>query len=52
MKYYPEIGAERVYVDPELCRGCGCCVITWPNDARAMKIVHPVEHIPDSLAIY
>ena len=25
IKYHTEIGEERAYIDPEICRGCGCC---------------------------
>ncbi len=52
LKFFPELGGERAYVDAEKCRGCGCCVITCPGEARTMKIVRPPEHIPDSLGIY
>ncbi len=47
MKYYPELGEERAYVDTEICMGCGNCVIQCPIGARAMKLVQPPEFIPD-----
>jgi len=47
MKYYPEFGEERAYIDPDECIGCGLCVITCPAEARKMKIVRPPEHIPE-----
>jgi len=48
IKYYPEIGEERAYIDTEKCMGCGSCVISCPNEARAMKLVRPPEHIPEA----
>ena len=47
MKYYPEFGEERAYIDTEKCMGCGCCVISCPSEARTMKLVRPLDHIPD-----
>jgi len=52
MKSYPDIKGERAFVDVEVCRGCGCCVIACPNEARKMKIVRPPEHIREAGAIY
>ena len=52
VKYYPEIGEERAYIDTEKCLGCGCCVIDCPAGARAMKLVRPPEHIPDTHGAY
>ncbi len=51
MKYYPEFGEERAYIDTEKCMGCGCCVTGCPNEARAMKLVRPPEHIPDAAPV-
>jgi len=47
MKYYPEFGEERTYVDTEKCMGCGNCVILCPIGARTMKPVQPPDFIPD-----
>ncbi len=47
MKYYPEFGEERTYVDTGKCMGCGNCVILCPIGARTMKLVQPPEFIPD-----
>lgn len=47
MKYYPELGEERSYIDTGKCMGCGNCVIQCPIGARTMKLVHPPEFIPD-----
>ncbi len=52
IKFYPELGAERAYIDAELCTGCGDCIITCPSGARGMKIGRPPEYIPDALSIY
>lgn len=46
MKYYPEFGEERAYIDSEECIGCGVCVLTCPAEARTMKLVRPPEYIP------
>jgi len=48
-KLYPELDAERAYVDPQFCMGCGVCVITCPGKARTMKLVRPPEHVPAEL---
>jgi NAD-dependent dihydropyrimidine dehydrogenase PreA subunit len=48
MKEYPGLKGERAYSDPDVCRGCGSCVITCKSGARSMKVVHPPEHVPES----
>ncbi|MBA7651113.1 hypothetical protein ES703_58928 [subsurface metagenome] len=52
MKDYPEFGEERAYVDTEKCIGCGLCVISCPAEAWTMKLVRPLEHIPEPGAEY
>jgi len=47
MKYYPEFGEERAYIDADRCMGCGNCVIQCPIGARTMKLVRLPEFIPD-----
>jgi len=49
MKYYPQLHDERSFTDTEKCMGCGCCVISCPNEARTMKLVRPPEHVPEAL---
>jgi ferredoxin/biotin operon repressor len=49
MKYYPEFGGERAFVDADKCMGCGSCVLTCPSEARTMKLVRPPEHVPTEL---
>ncbi|MDD5288205.1 MAG: 4Fe-4S binding protein [Dehalococcoidales bacterium] len=48
MKFYPEYGGERAYVDEAICMGCGACVETCPAGARSMRIVEPPD--PDTAA--
>lgn len=33
--------------DFEKCTGCGNCVVKCPSGARSMKLVHPLEWIPE-----
>lgn len=47
MKYHPDFGEERASTQPELCIGCGLCVITCPTEAREMKLVRLPDHIPE-----
>ena len=47
MKYYPELGVMRAYVDEEKCAGCGNCVETCPIDARSMKAIAGPEYITE-----
>ncbi len=47
MKFYPEYGKEKAYVDVELCMGCGNCVETCPTGARTFKLVRPVEWVTE-----
>ncbi len=48
IKYYPELGDERIHIDTEKCMGCGCCVVNCPSQALSLKLVRPPQHIPDS----
>jgi translation initiation factor RLI1 len=45
MKFYPELGQERAFVDAEIFMGCGSCVVTCPGKARTMKLVRTPEHV-------
>ena len=48
MKYYPEFGEERSYIDAEKCMGCGCCVIQCPVGAPTMRMWQPdPSYIPE-----
>jgi ferredoxin/biotin operon repressor len=49
MKFYPELGQERAFIDAEICMGCGSCVVTCPGKARTMKLVRAPEHVPAEL---
>jgi ferredoxin len=40
-------GKKRSVTDIKECIGCGICVIGCPQNARKMKLVRPLEHIPD-----
>jgi ferredoxin len=42
-KYLRDFGDEGLYVDENLCMGCGCCVETCPTGALTMKLVDPPE---------
>ena len=47
MKFYPEYGEERAYIDEEICMGCGNCVETCPAGIHGMKVVEPPETLTD-----
>lgn len=49
MKYYPEFGEERAFIDADKCMGCGSCVYTCPAEARTMELIRPPEHVPEDL---
>jgi ferredoxin len=52
-KRLDEKSAQKViHVDPEMCRGCGHCVITCPSSHLRMKLIRRPEHIPEALTIY
>lgn len=38
-----------ITVDPDLCKGCGNCVVTCPTQALHMQIVHGPEWIVDEI---
>lgn len=46
MKFYPEYGGERAYIEPDECFGCGVCVANCPNGARRLVVVKPPDSIP------
>lgn len=54
MKKYPGIKKWKADVNPEICIGCGNCVIKCPKEgALILKLVRPPEHIPSGdLDIY
>jgi NAD-dependent dihydropyrimidine dehydrogenase PreA subunit len=52
MKKYDGIEKEKAFCDPAICRGCGSCNITCKPGARTMKLVRPLEHVPEALSIY
>ena len=43
MKFYPEYGEERAYIDENIYMGCGNCIETCPSGTRGMKVVEPPE---------
>ncbi len=38
----------KAEVNPEKCFGCGVCVLKCKPEALSMKIVRPIEHIPEA----
>ena len=48
MKFYPEYGEERAYIDEAICMGCGNCVETCPSGIRGMKEVEPPETLTEA----
>ena len=47
MKSYTGYLAEKAYIDGEKCIGCGICVIGCKYNAISMKIVRPLDYIPE-----
>jgi len=45
MKYYPEFGEERAYIDEDKCMGCGLCVENCTVSCKGMKIVEPPDFL-------
>jgi NAD-dependent dihydropyrimidine dehydrogenase PreA subunit/biotin operon repressor len=49
-KTQPDHDRPKAFVDPEKCMGCGVCVLRCHAEARAMKLVRPADHIPETIA--
>jgi len=46
MRKYPCITKWKAYINPDLCMGCGNCVIKCPKEGTiVMELVRPPEHI-------
>jgi len=49
MRRLPGHKKLKAVVDPEICMGCGVCVLVCAPKSLAMEIVRPPEHIPSPL---
>ena len=50
MRQYPD-GTIKAWVNPDICLGCGCCVVNCPGGARELICVRPPEFIVQSDSI-
>jgi NAD-dependent dihydropyrimidine dehydrogenase PreA subunit len=46
MRKHPGMKKWKAYIDPEMCMGCGTCVVNCPKEgAMSFEVVRPPEHV-------